>query len=80
MTSRERRQEVQPAGKAEEKPSALEARDRQEAAEALKMKMKQHKHICFKCDIEFLCRGKQCDGKGPKAEILCIWCWESMSE
>lgn len=51
--------------------------------------MKQHEHHCPGCGIDFLCRGKACDGIGSdfdkndpkdKGDCYCEDCWNSMSD
>jgi hypothetical protein len=58
-------------------------------------RMKQHEHLCPRCKIPFLCRGKACEGKGPdlpkpdesddltkpvEGDVHCEYCWLSMAD
>jgi hypothetical protein len=47
-------------------------------------KIKQHDHKCPRCGIDFLCRGKACEGTGPnfdrEGDVYCEHCWEGMAD
>lgn len=42
--------------------------------------VKQHSHTCPGCNVDFLCRGKACDGHPEEKEVYCKFCWDGLSD